>query len=159
MAVGRWVTFFTPVSERCMHGKSHRPVLLLRDPVRSSEQMRAFAEKAVLAARDSYAKFKDVAESHNGTMEAVFTSASKGASELPAKLNRADEGHTSANLDFAQSLFALKSPSEAWSVDFPARKSSNLTANAQGTRRIGPSGLRPNRRPSGQCDKLFKPAA
>ena len=45
-------------------------------PFEVPEQMRAFAEKGVSQARDSYAKFKDVAETHNGTIEAVFTTAS-----------------------------------------------------------------------------------
>ena len=49
-------------------------------PFEVPEQVRAFAEKGVSQARDNYAKFKDVAESHNGTIEAVFTSAGKGAS-------------------------------------------------------------------------------
>src|SRR6267142_724921 len=49
-------------------------------PFEVPEQMRALAEKGVSQARDSYAKFKDAAETHNGTIEAVFTSASKGAS-------------------------------------------------------------------------------
>src|SRR5665213_2695200 len=47
-------------------------------PFEVPEQMRAFAEKGVSQARDNYARFKDVAESHNGTIEAVFTTASKG---------------------------------------------------------------------------------
>src|SRR6202046_3637040 len=55
-------------------------------PFEVPEQMRAFAEKGVSQARDSYAKLKDIAESHNSTMEAVFASASKGASEYSAKL-------------------------------------------------------------------------
>ena len=53
-------------------------------PFEVPEQMRAFAEKGVSQARDNYAKFKDAAETHNGTMEAVFTNASKGASEYSA---------------------------------------------------------------------------
>ena len=56
-------------------------------PFEVPEQMRAFAEKGVSQARDSYAKLKDIAESHNSTMEAVFASASKGASEYSAKLS------------------------------------------------------------------------
>jgi hypothetical protein len=55
-------------------------------PFEVPEQMRAFAEKGVSQARDSYAKFKDAAETHNGTIEAVFTSATKGASAYNAKL-------------------------------------------------------------------------
>ena len=61
-------------------------------PFEVPEQMRAFAEKGVSQARDNYAKFKDVAETHNGTIEAVFTTASKGASEYSAKLMEIDEG-------------------------------------------------------------------
>ena len=34
-------------------------------PFEVPEQMRAFAEKGVSQARDSYAKFKDAAETHN----------------------------------------------------------------------------------------------
>ncbi|MCK1714339.1 MULTISPECIES: phasin [unclassified Bradyrhizobium] len=82
-------------------------------PFEVPEQMRAFAEKGVSQARESYAKFKDAAETHNGTVEAVFTSASKGASEYSAKLLEFMKANTTAQLDFAQELFSLKSPSEA----------------------------------------------
>jgi phasin len=82
-------------------------------PFEVPEQMRAFAEKGVSQARDNYAKFKDAAETHNGTIEAVFTSASKGASEYSAKVMEFMKASASANLDFAQALIAVKSPSEA----------------------------------------------
>src|SRR4249919_3855727 len=75
--------------------------------------MRAFAEKGVSQARDSYAKFKDVAETHNGTIEAVFATVSKGYSEYSAKLMEMMKASTTANLDFAQALIGVKSPSEA----------------------------------------------
>src|SRR5437588_9116118 len=76
-------------------------------------QMRAFAEKGVSQARDSYAKFKDAAETHNGTMEAVFTTASKGASEYSAKLLEFFKANTTSSLDFAQELFGVKTPAAA----------------------------------------------
>ncbi|MCK1744168.1 phasin [Bradyrhizobium sp. 139] len=82
-------------------------------PFEVPEQMRAFAEKGVSQARESYAKFKDAAETHNGTVEAVFTSANKGASEYTAKLVEFMKANTTAQLDFAQQLFGLKSPAEA----------------------------------------------
>jgi phasin len=82
-------------------------------PFEVPEQMRAFAEKGVSQARDSYAKFKDVAETHNGTVEAVFTTASKGASQYSAKLMEMMKANTSSTLDFAQELLGSKSPSEA----------------------------------------------
>ena len=59
-------------------------------PFQAPEQMRALAEKGLSQARDSYAKFKDVAESHNGTIEAVFGSAGKGASEYSAIIDWGD---------------------------------------------------------------------
>jgi phasin len=82
-------------------------------PFEVPEQMRAFAEKGVSQARDNYAKFKDAAESHNSTIEAVFTSASKGASTYSAKVMEFVKANTTANLDFAQELLGIKSPSEA----------------------------------------------
>src|SRR3981081_4937312 len=79
-------------------------------PFEVPEQMRAFAEKGVSQARDSYAKFKDAAETHNGTIEAVFSTVSKGASEYSAKVMEMMKSSTTANLDFAQELIAGKSP-------------------------------------------------
>jgi phasin len=85
-------------------------------PFEVPEQMRAFAEKGVSQARESYAKFKDAAETHNGTVEAVFTTASKGASEYTAKLVEFMKANSSASLDFAQELLSVKSPSDAFSL-------------------------------------------
>ena len=82
-------------------------------PFEVPEQVRAFAEKGVSQARDNYAKFKDAAETHNSTIEAVFTSASKGASSYSAKVMEFLKANTTANLDFAQELLSVKSPSEA----------------------------------------------
>jgi phasin len=82
-------------------------------PLEVPESMRALAEKGVSQARDSYAKFKDAAESQNSTIEAVFTSASKGASVYSAKLMEFMKANTTSTLDFAQELLGVKSPSEA----------------------------------------------
>ncbi|MFZ5712931.1 MAG: phasin [Bradyrhizobium sp.] len=82
-------------------------------PFEVPEQMRAFAEKGVSQARENYAKFKDAAETHNGTVEAVFTCASRGASEYTAKLVEFMKANSSAQLDFAQQLFGAKSPTGA----------------------------------------------
>jgi phasin len=85
-------------------------------PFEVPEQMRAFAEKGVSQARESYAKFKDAAETHNGTVEAVFTSAHKGASEYTAKVMEFMKANTTAQLDFTQQLFSVKSPSDAFAL-------------------------------------------
>jgi phasin len=82
-------------------------------PFHAPEQMRAFAEKGLSQARDSYAKFKDAAESHNGTIEAVFGSLGKGASEYSAKLIEFMQTNTTAAFDFAQELVAVKTLPEA----------------------------------------------
>jgi phasin len=82
-------------------------------PFEVPEQVRAFAEKGVSQAREGYAKFKDAAEAHNGTIEAVFTSVNKGASAYSAKVMEFIKTNTSSSLDFAQELFGVKSPAEA----------------------------------------------
>jgi phasin len=131
-------------------------------PFEVPEQVRAFAEKGVSQARDNFAKFKDVAESHNGTIEAVFTTASKGASEYSAKLIELMKASTSANLDFAQSLFGVKSPSEAielWTSH--ARKQfETFTANTKAltelTQRVATETVEPIK---ANATNLFKPAA
>src|ERR1700710_2604134 len=109
-------------------------------PFEVPEQMRAFAEKGVSQARDNYAKFKDAAETHNGTIEAVFTTASKGASEYSAKMIEFFKANTSSSLDFAQELFGVKTPAaamELWSpharkqFEPPAAQAKELTELSQ----------------------------
>src|ERR1700750_1056841 len=70
-------------------------------PFEVPEQMRAFAEKGVSQARDNYAKFKDAAESHNATMEAVFSAYSNGAKQYQAKVMEFIKANTTSALDFA----------------------------------------------------------
>ncbi|WP_029581837.1 phasin [Bradyrhizobium sp. URHD0069] len=131
-------------------------------PFEVPEQMRAFAEKGVSQARDNYAKFKDVAESHNGTIEAVFTTVSKGASEYSAKLMEMMKANTTANLDFAQQLFGIKSPSEAvelW-TSHTRKQYETFTAQAKEltelTQKIATETAEPIK---ANASKLFKPAA
>lgn len=81
-------------------------------PFQVPEQMRAFAEKGVSQARDNYARFKEAAESHNGTIEAVFASFSRGASEYSARVMEFVKANTSTSLDFAQDLLGARSPLE-----------------------------------------------
>jgi phasin len=131
-------------------------------PFEVPEQMRAFAEKGVSQARDNYAKFKDAAETHNGTIEAVFTTASKGASDYTAKLMEMMKASTTANLDFAQALLGAKSPSEAMELwTSHARKQyETFTAHskelAELTQKVAAETVEPIR---ANASKLFKPAA
>src|ERR1044072_4937719 len=122
--------------------------------------MRAFAEKGVAQARDSYAKFKDAAEAHNGTIEAVFTSASKGASEYNAKLIEFFKANTSSTLDFAQELFGVKTPAaaiELWTAHtrkqydpFPAKP----RKPAEPGQKVAPETVEPIK---ASPSKLYKP--
>ncbi len=82
-------------------------------PFEVPEQMRAFAEKGVNQAREGYAKFKDAAETHNSTVEAVINTATKGAAEVSTTLLDIAKANTNASFDFAQSLIGVKSPSQA----------------------------------------------
>jgi len=131
-------------------------------PFEVPEQVRAFAEKGVSQARDNYARFKDVAESNNSTMEAVFSNATKGYSEYSAKLMEIVKSNTSASLDFAQELVSVKTPSEAlelWTShakkQFEAYSawSKELTELSQ---RVATETVEPIK---SNASKLFKPAA
>jgi phasin len=131
-------------------------------PFEVPEQMRALAEKGVSQARDSYARFKDVAETHNGTIEAVFTTASKGASEYSAKMMEMMKANTTANLDFAQELLGVRSPSEALEVwSSHARKQFEIVSGqakelAELTQKVAAETVEPIKT---NASKLFKPAA
>ena len=131
-------------------------------PFEVPEQMRALAEKGVSQARDSYARFKDVAESHNGTIEAVFTTASKGASEYSAKLMEMMKTNTSSTLDFAQELLGSKSPSDAIEVwtSHAKRQFETLTAQskelAELSQKVATETVEPIK---ANASKLFRPAA
>jgi phasin len=100
-------------------------------PFEVPEQMHAFAEKGVTQARDYYAKFKDAAETHNGTVEAVFTTASKGAGEYTAKLIEFLKANTTSTLEFAQELFGVKTPAEATELWTSHSRKSFETFSAQ----------------------------
>ena len=131
-------------------------------PFEVPEQMRAFAEKGVSQARDNYAKFKDAAETHNGTIEAVFTIASKGASEYSARLMEIVKANTTTNLDFAQELLGVKSPSEAMGLwTSHARKQlETATAQARELAELGQKVATQTAAPiKATASKLFTPAA
>jgi phasin len=131
-------------------------------PFEVPEQMRVFAEKGVSQARDHYAKFKDAAETHNGTIEAVFTIASKGASEYSARLMEIVKANTTANLDFAQELLGVKSPSEAMGLwTSHARKQlETATAQARELAELGQKVATQTAEPiKANASKLFTPAA
>ena len=131
-------------------------------PFEVPEQMRAFAEKGVSQARDSYAKFKDAAETHNGTIEAVFTSASKGASAYSAKMLEFFKANTTASLDFAQELFGVKTPAaaiELW-TSHTRQQFETLAAQAKELTELSQKVATQTVEPiKASAAKLYKPAA
>jgi phasin len=131
-------------------------------PFEVPEQMRAFAEKGVSQARESYTKFKDAAETHNSTIEAVFTSATKGATDYSAKLLDIVKANTTANFDFAQELVGAKTPSQAmelWSA-YAKKQVETLTAQAKELAELSQKIATETAEPiKAGASKLFKPAA
>jgi phasin len=131
-------------------------------PFEVPEQMRAFAEKGVSQARENYAKFKDAAESQNGAIEAMFTSASKGISEYTAKVMEFMKANTSSHLDFAQRLLGLKSPSEALELwtNHTRKQLETFQAQAKELAEIGQRIANETVEPiKASASKFYKPAA
>ena len=131
-------------------------------PFEVPEQMRAFSEKGVSQARDYYAKFKDAAETHNSTIEAVFSAYSSGAKEYSAKVMDMLKASATANLDFAQELVGVKSPAaamELWTSH--ARKQfETFTAQAKELAELAQKVATETAEPiKASASKLVKPAA
>ena len=78
--------------------------------------IREFAEKGVSQAREAYEKFKEVAQNGNETIEAVYSCASKGASDYTSKVIDIARANTNATFDLVEKLIGVKSPSEALSL-------------------------------------------
>jgi phasin len=131
-------------------------------PFQLPEQVRAFAEKGVSQARESYAKFKDAAETHNGTVEAVFSTATKGATDYSAKLLDIAKTNTNAGFDFMQSLIGVKSPAAAMELFSAFAKSQveTLTGQTKELAEMGQKIASETAEPiKTGAAKLFKPAA
>jgi phasin len=73
---------------------------------------REFAEKGVTQTKETYEKFKAVAEENTAMLETVYSTASKGAADYGLKVIEIARTNTNAMFDFTESLFGVKSPSE-----------------------------------------------
>lgn len=80
------------------------------------ENMRAFAEKGFAQARDGYQKFKEAAEANNGAIEAVYQSATRGASDYATKLLEIARTNTDEAFGFAQALLGSRSVTDAFEL-------------------------------------------
>jgi phasin len=131
-------------------------------PFQMPEQVRAFAEKGVSQAREGYSKLKEAAEAHSGTVEAVMSTATKGATDYSAKLLDIARTNTNAGFDFMQSMIGFKSPSAAMELISAFAKSQveTLTGQTKELAEMGQKIATDTAEPikSGAA-KLFKPAA
>jgi phasin len=131
-------------------------------PFEVPEQMRAFAEKGVAQARDSYAKFKDAAESGNTAIEAVVTAATKGANDYTSKVLEVVRSNTHASFDFAQELALVKSPTqffEVWS-GFARKQAETFSAQTKELAEIVQKTAVETSEPlKATASKLFTPSA
>jgi phasin len=78
--------------------------------------LREFAEKGVTQARETYEKFKDAAQSSNDTIEAVYATATKGATEYTNKLVDIARVNANSAFDLAGKFAAVKSPTDIFSL-------------------------------------------
>lgn len=85
-------------------------------PFQVPEQVRVLAEKGVAQAREGYQKFKEAAETSNVALEAVYTSATRGAGDFTAKVLDIARANTESAFDFTQRLLGVKSVHEAFEV-------------------------------------------
>ena len=75
-------------------------------------EMRAFAERSVAQAKDTYEKMKAAAEEATDVLETTYSTAAKGASDYGLKVIEATRVNTNAAFDFAGELITAKSLSE-----------------------------------------------
>jgi phasin len=85
-------------------------------PFQVPEHVRVLAEKGVAQAREGYQKFKEAAETSNVALEAVYTSATKGAGDFTSKVLDIARTNTESAFDFTQRLLGVKSVHEAFDI-------------------------------------------
>ena len=102
-------------------------------PLEVPGAVRDFAEQGVNQARENYAKMREAAESANGTMEAVFASATKGATEYGAKLVEIARTNTNSAFDLTSELLTMKSLPQAFELftSYARKQMEVLTAQSK----------------------------
>ncbi len=131
-------------------------------PFQLPEQVRAFAEKGVSQARENYTKLKDAAESHNGAIEAMFASATKGTTDYSAKMLDIVKANTTATFDLMQGLTGAKTLPEAFEMLTAHTKHQveAITAQTKELAEFGQKVAAQTMEPiKASAEKIFKPAA
>lgn len=79
----------------------------------ATSAFRAFAEKGISQAKDTYAKMKTAAEDATGIMEATCANASKGAADYGLKVVEITRTNSNATFDFATQMLGARTFAEA----------------------------------------------
>ncbi len=82
----------------------------------SAEAIREFAERSVQQAKESYDRFKIVAEETTGAFEDAYTAAAKGFSEVSLKAIEAAQENANAAYELARNLLNVRSVTEAFDL-------------------------------------------
>lgn len=93
---------------------------------------REFAEKGVAQSRETYEKFKAVAEENTEMLETVYSNATQGSAEYGLKVIEIARFNTNAAFTFVEKLFGVKSPSELVEVATAHSRMQFETLTAQG---------------------------
>jgi phasin len=98
---------------------------------------REFAEKGVAQSKDTYEKFKAVAEQNTQMLETVYSNATQGSTEYSLKMIEIARYNTNAAFTFVEKLFGVKSPSELIEVATAHSRMQFETLSAQGKELAG----------------------
>lgn len=98
---------------------------------------REFAEKGVAQSKENYAKFKATAEQNSEMLETVYTTATKGVSDYGLKMIEIARANTTSMFDFAEAMFAVKSPSEFVELSTKHARTQFETMSGQGKELAG----------------------
>ena len=82
----------------------------------TAEAIREFAERSLQQARESYDRFKIVAEETTGAFEDAYAAAAKGLSEVSLKALETAQENANAAYDLARNLVNVRSITEAFDV-------------------------------------------
>ena len=98
---------------------------------------REFAEKGVAQSKDTYEKFKAVAEQNTQMLETVYSNATQGSTEYSLKMIEIARYNTNAAFTFVEKLFGVKSPSELIELTTAHSRTQFETLSAQGKELAG----------------------
>jgi phasin len=79
----------------------------------ATSALRAFAEKGISQAKDTYTKMKTAAEEATGIMETTYANASKGAADYGLKVVEIARANSNATFDFATELLNARTFAQA----------------------------------------------